>query len=897
MCLSTASTCSKPVLRVVKKTLQDFSNITNSSVTLASDISAQAQNTSKEDIPSNIIIGASQQATSDDLLTINPNFQHRHSQEIAHETDWTTEHDLGLGDKSDGTPNLTRGGRMIKPTQKFQVCPLSKSREKTVKKVNGDPELILRRIDHWVAMGDGELDIPQYITDNSEAGVFVWMRRAIEEVDLYVSIVRFSHGWKEVPPRKQLDANDGEKREDGGDNCMEEEEWHTFAMSETPLTVPPTQKNGGGKDQLAGPETALTEKGKNKRPAEKDTDTDADSDDAMIVPVLRSTVQETAYRSRPVARRLIFGIPGISDMADGDGGSSSSSDSTEELPIDEGQHWGKFDEVLHQMLNHPYTPALFGKNAPRCSMIAGEQVNKLCVDTALKDIQYESDEIYVGRIFKSKTDCKIKLAIHAMNRKFHFRTPRSSPAMLLAQCVGNGCPWRVYTVLVDASGNFQVRQANLLHSCTVDERCNYHKLATTQVIGEILQSRFVGIKQGPTAAAIRKDEFHVNVSYWKAWRAREFAMGTMVGSYSLIPPYLALLQSSNEGTTCFLESTDVEDGGTRFKYCFVAYGASISGYAAMRKLVVVDGTSLKGKFGGCLLSASATRRKFSSISACLCNYRHASIYTGLRKVSHHAHHVACVVHLWRNIKAIFKRTRLPNLMSAAAKAFTLTEFNKKFIEIQKFSPACAAYLVDLGFDKWTRAHFKGQRYNIMESNIAELWNGVIKEAREYPLITMFEYVHTTVMGWLALRRAQANREKGTLTPNVRKIVEENYEFLPVWPCMEYDEIGIPCIHALAAATRIGFPSDALVAPAYYVTTWRARFTGKIYPVPSVGGLEIGAGTSHDQLPPPVRHPPSRPRKVRILSRGEYKKAGNSSSRKRKRCGQSGHNKASCCNPI
>ncbi|KAL0714160.1 hypothetical protein Bca4012_021139 [Brassica carinata] len=608
---------------------------------------------------------------------------------------------------------------------------------------------------------------------------------------------------------------------------------------------------------LAGQETAATEKGKKKRPAEEDTDTDSDSDDAMIVPVLRSTVQETANMSRPGARRLIFGIPGNPEMPDGDGDSSSSSDSTEDLPINKGQHWGKFDEALHQMLNDPYTPALFGKDAPPVFNDRREQVWTL----PFEDIQYEGDEIYMGRIIKSKTDCKIKQAIHAMNRKFHFRTQRSTPSMLLAQCVGNGCPWRVYAVLVDASGNFQVRQANLLHSCTMDERRNYHKLATTQVIEEILQSNFVGIKRGPTAAVIRKillDEFHVNVSYWKAWRARKLTMDHAMGTMS----------------------TDAEDGGTRFKYCIVAYGASISGYAAMRKVVVVDGISLKGKFGGCLLSASTQDGIFlvfplafaivdsendnawewffqklqtfvlDTEELVFISDRHASISTELRKVYHHAHHVACVVHLWRNIKATFKGTRLPNLMSAAARAFTLTEFNKKFIEIQKISLACAAYLVDLGFDKWTRAHFKGKRYNIMESNIAESWNGVIKEAREYPLITMFKYIRTTVMGWLALRRAQANREKGTLTPNVRKLVEENYELstglavrdiaelefqvhdntgecftVKLGPgscsCMEYDEIGIPCIHALAAATRIGFPSDVLVAPAYYVPTWRA----------------------------------------------------------------------------
>ncbi|KAL0885879.1 hypothetical protein Bca101_009862 [Brassica carinata] len=780
-------------------------------------------------------------------------------------------------------------------------------------------------------MGDAELDTPQYITEDIEVGIFVRTRRAIEEVDLYVSIVKSSLVEKAVDPPRELDCIEAESEEDEGDNCINNDEWHDFAISETPLTIPPTQKNPGGDDQVVPkfnalrnpnstisrytiprrlngieirepvqtirndpPVRGMTDKAKNKRPAKDDSDTSSDSDDDIIVPVLGSSMQDTGDRSRPVARRLIFGVSGIPDTAGMDADSGSSSEGTNDVP------------------------------------------NEYLVDTALADIQYEGDEIYVGRVFKSKTDCKIKLAIHAMNRKFHFKTPRSSPTMLLAQCVGTACPWRVYAVLLDASGNFQVRQANLIHSCTVDERRNYHKLATTQVIGEILQSRFVGIKVGPTAAAIRKillDEFHVNVSYWKAWRARELAldhaMGTMVGSYSLMPAYLALLESSNEGTRCFLESEEAEGGERRFKYCFVAYGASISGYAAMRKVVVVDGTSLKGKFGGCLLSAVAQDGNFQVFPLAFAvvnsendnawewffqklqtfvfddpelvfiSDRHASISTGLRKVYTQAYHVACVVHLWRNIKVIFKRNRLANLMSAAARAFTINEFNKKFIEIQKISPACAAYLVDLGFEYWTRAHFKGQRYNIMESNIGESWNGVIKEAREYPLITMFEYIRSMVMGWLALRRAKANREKGTLTPNVRKLVEENYELstgLAVrdigelefqvqdssgecftvllapgsCSCMEYDLIGIPCSHALAASTRIGFPSDALVAPAYYVPTWKKGFAGKIYPVPSVGGLEIGAGTSNDLLPPQVRRPPGRPRKVRILSRGERK---------------------------
>lgn len=131
-------------------------------------------------------------------------------------------------------------------------------------------------------------------------------------------------------------------------------------------------------------------------------------------------------------------------------------------------------------------------------------------------------------------------------------------------CIAIDCPWRVYTAKLDGTGNFQIRQATLRHSCSVDARRNYHKLATTQVIGEIIQSRFIGIKRGPTPATIRKlmlDDFNVNVSYWKSWHSREIAMesvlGSMAGSYALMPAYMGLLQTTNPGSICALKKLKI----------------------------------------------------------------------------------------------------------------------------------------------------------------------------------------------------------------------------------------------------------------------------------------------------------------------------------------------------
>lgn len=143
----------------------------------------------------------------------------------------------------------------------------------------------------------------------------------------------------------------------------------------------------------------------------------------------------------------------------------------------------------------------------------------------------------------------------------------------------------------------------------------------------------------------------------------ENSLGSMARSYALLPAYLAQLQTANPGTLCYLEDEEVAGGAKRFKYCFVAFGASIKGYQYIRKVIVVDGTSLKGRYGGCLVSACAQDDNFQifplafgivnsendaawtwffqrmsiffddSTDLVFISERHASIYVGLEMVS------------------------------------------------------------------------------------------------------------------------------------------------------------------------------------------------------------------------------------------------------------------------
>ncbi|KAL0726423.1 hypothetical protein Bca4012_022516 [Brassica carinata] len=219
----------------------------------------------------------------------------------------------------------------------------------------------------WVSFDDPELSLPQYITDDIELRGFIEMRRAIEEVNLFVSLVSHTAG---LPLAR--DTADINPKMAAPVNHTMDESWHDFALSETPLTFPQTQPNANknvievpdgsiscqpdGMDKIGGraipfftggieirdpnhtirlrsPRIAATDKGKNKMPMDSSTETD--SDDDMVVPVLQTTVDIARGANMPVRRRLIFGIP---DPVQDPNDSPASSDEGEELPPDDGIH-------------------------------------------------------------------------------------------------------------------------------------------------------------------------------------------------------------------------------------------------------------------------------------------------------------------------------------------------------------------------------------------------------------------------------------------------------------------------------------------------------------------------------------------------------------------------------
>ncbi|KAH0910314.1 hypothetical protein HID58_033635 [Brassica napus] len=207
----------------------------------------------------------------------------------------------------------------------------------------------------WVSFGDGELEMPQYITEDTKVGVFLNMRRSIEEVPLYVSIYRQSHGGKLLTKGRETE----QKVPMAEDAVRSEERLPTIPLSPGRIVI--TER--GDPTRATSRQTCPNDREKTNV-LWKRKQIQSDSDDDMVVPVVPPVVGETREGSRPVRRRLLFGNAGIPDTDGGVGDSNSGSVDSEELPVDDGLHWGKFDEALHEMLNNPYTPAFFGRDAP-----------------------------------------------------------------------------------------------------------------------------------------------------------------------------------------------------------------------------------------------------------------------------------------------------------------------------------------------------------------------------------------------------------------------------------------------------------------------------------------------------------------------------------------------------
>nr|XP_016500335.1 PREDICTED: uncharacterized protein LOC107818799 [Nicotiana tabacum] len=273
------------------------------------------------------------------------------------------------------------------------------------------------------------------------------------------------------------------------------------------------------------------------------------------------------------------------------------------------------------------------------------------------------------------------------------------------------------------------------------------------VVGSIVMPKYADPNTIYTPKDIQTDmlsEYGVNLTYMQAWRAKEkalkFLRGHPADSYSRLPSYLYILKKSYPRSVVKLYKTEDDC----FLYVFVALSTSIEGWEHYRPVIIVDGTFLKSAYRGIMLIANtmdAADRNESILKAT------STVYTGMP-------HYACMWHIWINVRSKFKKghLKLSELYSATARSYTLDEFNERMSKIEEIDTRVKAYLYDSSYHRWSRVHATVNRTWTMTSNIVESLNAVTKDARELPVRTSTDYIHTVIDGvkrfivWLQNKR-------------------------------------------------------------------------------------------------------------------------------------------------
>ncbi|KAL6319991.1 hypothetical protein AAG906_037068 [Vitis piasezkii] len=176
------------------------------------------------------------------------------------------------------------------------------------------------------------------------------------------------------------------------------------------------------------------------------------------------------------------------------------------------------------------------------------------------------DHLEEHQIYSSKKELQRKLYMMALERKFEFKTTKSTTKLLFVECFDKECKRRVRATKLGISNMFQIMKFYSIHTCQLDmmSRDNRHAKTYQRVGCEFRPKDIV--------AYIRK-QYVVQISYDKAWRARELAL--------------------------------VIDCDNQFKYFFMSIGASFAGFhTSIRPVVAVDGTFLKVKYLGTLFIAT-----------------------------------------------------------------------------------------------------------------------------------------------------------------------------------------------------------------------------------------------------------------------------------------------------
>ncbi|GMN60452.1 hypothetical protein TIFTF001_029541 [Ficus carica] len=421
-------------------------------------------------------------------------------------------------------------------------------------------------------------------------------------------------------------------------------------------------------------------------------------------------------------------------------------------------------------------------------------------------------------------------------------------------------------------------------------------------------------------------------------------------SYKVLPAWAEMVMRKNSASNIQIET----DSENCFKYFYMCLAASKHGWPYCRPVIVVDGSALKARFGGMLLTACrhdangsifplafgivpsesneswkwffeklrdsiGTRESLAIVAD-----RHKGIEYAVNHVYPDAAFGICVQHLAANLKTRYKDFKGPlkTYFDGASRSYLLSEFHRHMESIRGLNPDMHRYLVEADPTKWSRAYFNGRRYAIMTINIAESFNNMDRKARLMPVGFLVEWLRALLQRWFVERREEALKITYKLAPKTEKLIRTHFSVgLSVTPrpadqfeyavtsndgqiwivdmserictCRRFQVDQIPCPHAMAVCNYRRIDPYNYCSNYYTKDYLYSCYADVVHPIGSAEAWDVSEEVSLQIVnPPTTKRGLGRPRVRRIPSQGEEHEPIRCG-----RCNGYRHNRQTCTNSV
>ncbi|XP_074300032.1 uncharacterized protein LOC141631231 [Silene latifolia] len=460
-----------------------------------------------------------------------------------------------------------------------------------------------------------------------------------------------------------------------------------------------------------------------------------------------------------------------------------------------------------------------------------------------------------------------------------------------------------------------------------------------KVGSEYLAQKYIEFWRNNTDWKLQKFQKHVlqelgvHVTYMRCWLARSRAKLMIHGNgkdqYAKVWEYALAVLKYNPGSSAFVVCDNIERPPPIFKRFYICLKACKEGFiTGCRPILGVNGCHLRGVYPGmCLVAVGIdannnifpvawavveveNRESWTWFLELLANDigrvegegltvmsdRQKGLIDALATVVPKANIRFCARHIWANLKLRFSGQLYKDTFWAATRALTRADFSKEMEGMKFLSRDAWSFLNDIPPRHWSRHAFDYScKSNLFLNNVCEVFNAVLKDARDKPILTQLEWMRKYVMQRICQKREGAKSYEGRVMPYVKKYLEKAKDESRFAHFMQSDEhefevelrgeqvvvnlkerscgcnywniTGLPCPHAMACLLEKRMDPKDYVDASYSKERYMLTYANKVSPMP--GARHWKPAGMPEPLPPALRTMPGRPKvKKRRKEAGE-----------------------------